>query len=144
MGAFADANTAVRALWSAHWPHGSTYPVFWHENGIDQPPDIATYTAWVHLRIGYNSDRIQAYGGGLRANERLLRGHVGIVVYARQEGGDTVALPLLDTAVDVFRSRRTGALSMIGEIANPLPIASADGNWWGRSAMCAFTWRFTG
>ena len=65
------------------------------------------------------------------------------VLAARGTGEDT-ALALLSDAVAVFRSRRVGALSVLGDAVLPEPGASEDGLWWIRSALAVFEFRFQG
>lgn len=142
--AHAAAIAAVQALWTTYWPHGTTYDVIWRSNALDVMPQPGADPTWVELDVQFLVERTMAVGSGLRANEKHLSGRVMITVHAALGSGETTSLALLDAALDVFRSRRSGALSFIGDAVFPMPGPSEDGLWWDRSAVAAFTYRFQG
>jgi len=142
--AHAAAIAAVQAMWTAYWPHGTTYDVLWRSNSLDQMPQPGANPVWVELDVQFLVERLTAFGAGQRANERLLSGRVLITVHAAAGSGEATSLSLMDDALDVFRSRVSGALSFIGDAVYPMPGPSEDGLWWDRSAVAAFTYRFQG
>lgn len=141
---YAAAEAAVRGLWSARWPHGGTYGVQWKTNDLSVAPDPSSVSYWLELETQFLAERAQAFGAGLGANEKLLSVRVLITVNAARGLGDTTQLTLLDDAVAVFRSQRSGSLSMIGDAVHAIPGPSADGNWWQRHAVAAGHYRFQG
>lgn len=144
MTAYRDARDAVQTVWTANWPAPVGVPVRWHANTEEQVPDVGTTTHWLHLSVEYAEEAIRAFGGGRFANDRVLSGSVVIRVMAARGEGEDTGLDLLDDAMTTFRSRRTGALSFIGDAMIPEPGASEDGNWWVRSAIAVFEFRFQG
>ena len=144
MSVYRAARDAVQAVWSTHWPGPATVPVLWHSNGLETVPDAADTTHWLHLAVEFAEERLVAFGGGRLANDRMLRGSVVIRVLAARGTGEDTALALLSDAVAVFRSRRVGALSVLGDAVLPEPGASEDGLWWIRSALAVFEFRFQG
>lgn len=144
MTVYRDASDAVRAVWAANWPAPAGVPVRWHMNTEEQVPDVGTTTHWLHLAVEFIEERIRAFGGGRFANDRVLSGSVVIRVFAARGHGEDTSLGLLSDAMTAFRSRRDGNLSFVGEAMIPEPGASEDGNWWVRSAIAVFEFRFQG
>ena len=144
MSAYRAARDAVQAVWNTHWPGPPTVPVLWHSNGLETVPDVADTPHWLHLAVEFAEERMVAFGGGRLANDRVLRGSVVIRVLAARGAGEDEALSLLSDAVAVFRSRRVGPLSVLGDAVLPEPGASEDGLWWIRSALAVFEFRFQG
>jgi hypothetical protein len=134
--------TAIETMWTANWARSE--PVRWHQNTRDTIPAAATYPHWVQIAVEFADDGIVAFGGGRLNNERRLRGSVVIRAFAERGRGEDTQLAVLDAALTVFRGRRTGALSFIGTNVMPEPGASADGNWWVRSGIAVFEYRFLG
>jgi hypothetical protein len=139
----AAAITAVEAMWAAN-PWGRAEPVVWHQNTRDQMPSAATNQHWLHIAVEFYDENVVAFGGGRRDNERRLRGSIVLRGFAQRGRGEDTLLAMLDAAVDVFRSRREGNLSILGEMVMPEPGASADGIWWVRTAIAPFEYRFRG
>lgn len=134
---------AVEAMWTANaW--GRSEPVVWHQNTRDAAPSAATYPHWLNIAVEFAEEEVVAYGGGRRSNERRLRGSVVLRGFAQRGRGEDTLLAMLDAAVDVFRSRRSGDLSIVGAMVMPEPGASGDGIWWVRSAIAPFEYRFRG
>ena len=144
MTVYRAARDAVQALWATNWAGPATVPVLWHSNGLETVPDVAETTYWLHLAVEFAEERLVAFGGGRLANDRVLRGSVVIRVLAARGAGEDTALALLSDAVAVFRSRRAGALSVLGDAVLTEPGASEDGLWWIRSALAVFEFRFQG
>lgn len=140
---YASAVTAVKAMWTAHWPSSPTYTVIWRDNATTQTPDI-TEGNWLHLSVDFLGERNVAFGSGRLSNEKAIMGTVIITVFTALGSGESTTLSLLDTALGVFRSRRDGALSFLGEGSAPWEAAIDDGNWFGRSAALSFVYRFQG
>lgn len=141
---YAAAEAAVRALWTDRWSHGTTYAVQWKTNDLSVAPDPSDTSYWLELETQFLAERVTAFGAGLGSGERLLSVRVLITVNAARGLGDTTQLTLLDDAVAVFRSQRSGSLSMIGDAVHAIPGPSADGNWWQRHAVAAGHYRFQG
>jgi hypothetical protein len=135
---YRDIRTAVRATWTANWPHGSTYQVLWHQNELLTVP---TDTLWLHNTLEFGVDQVRAFGAGRLANERLLAGSVAIRVFCPQGYGEDAALDLLSDAVATLRGRRDGPLSFTGAISNLDGDAAENGAWWVRTAIVAFEYR---
>lgn len=141
-GPYADSVTAIRALWTANWsPSVSGVVVRWQENANDQIP---TADNWLHIQIEHGGEDLIAFGGGRAQNEIELQGRIIVAVMSKRGRGEADGLTLLDEALEVFRSQRTGALSFIGTHVNPEPGPSADGMWFVRMGLSAFTYRFQG
>lgn len=138
----AAAITAIEGVWTANWARSE--PVRWHQNTRDAAPDAATYPAWVHLSVEFAEEAVVAFGGGRFDNERRLRGSVVIRALAERGRGEDTQLAVLDAAMAAFRSQRSGNLSFVGANVMPEPGASADGNWWVRSGIAVFEYRFRG
>ena len=138
----ASAIAAVEAMWTANY--AGSLPVVWHHNSRDAAPSATTDPVWLHLAVEFADEVVVAFGGGRFNNERRLRGSVVIRAIARRGYGEAGLLAALDAAVAVFRSRRTGDLSFIGDMVMQEPGASADGIWWVRSAFATFEYRFRG
>jgi hypothetical protein len=138
----ADAIDAIETMWTANY--AGSDPVVWHHNANGAAPSAASTATWLHLAVEFADERIVAFGGGRFNNERRLRGSVVIRAIGRRGAGEGDILDALDEAVAVFRSRRTGDLSFIGDMVMPEPGASADGIWWVRSAIATFEYRFLG
>lgn len=144
-GPYGDAQAAVEALWATEWAAlAESAPVRWHHNTKEAVPARASNPHWLHLAFEVDEEKVVAFGGGRQANERELLGTVVIRCFASAGIGETECLRLLDAAVGCFRGRRVGGLSFIGDSALRQPGASEDGNWWIRSAIVAFTYRFQG
>lgn len=144
MSAYRAARDAVQALWAEHWACPASVPVLWHSNGLEAVPDVGETPHWLHLAVEFAEERLVAFGGGRLANDRALRGSIVIRVLAARGAGEDEALSLLSDAVAVFRSRRVGPLSVLGDAVLPEPGASEDGLWWIRSALAVFEFRFQG
>ena len=144
MSLLRDIRTAVQAVWTANWPHPATYPVHWADNSLPVVPEPADDPHWLELELSYGTDQVRAYGAGRLSNERLQSGSVVIRVFAAAGAGENTALDLLSDAVATLRSRRDGALSFIGAIANLDGDSPLDGNWWVRTAVVAFEYRHAG
>lgn len=142
MGAYTDAEAAVRSMWSANW--AGSEQVIWRENGVEETPNVGEGDLWLDMEVAFLRETVVAYGGGTRANERELSGRVIIGAMAPRGSGQTALFTLLDSAVDAFRSRRSGGLSMIGEAIHPEAGPSEDGSWFRRAAVVVFTYRFQG
>ena len=65
-------------------------------------------------------------------------------VHNTEQAGEATALDHLASATAAFRSRRSGALSCIGDAAFPAPQATLNGLWWQRSALVSFEYRYQG
>ncbi len=144
-GPYGDAQAAIEALWATEWAAlAESAPIRWHHNTKEAVPVRATDPHWLHLAIEFDGERVVAYGGGRQANERELEGSVVIRSLASMGLGETECLRLLDAAIGCFRGRRVSGLSFIGEVTLRQPGAEEDGNWWIRSALVAFTYRFQG
>ena len=144
---YAAAAAAVRAMWDATWPGLSeAATVYWDHNTNDPVPARGTVPHWMHLAVEFEAEGVRAFGGGRGANERELEGTVVVRALASRGIGEAELLRLLDRATGVFRGRRSsdGKLSFVGDSVLPQPGASADGVWWVRSAIVAFTYRFQG
>lgn len=144
MSLLADIKTEIKAIWSAQWPHGSTYQVVWHENTNPQIPDIGDATHWLHLAVSFGVDTIRAYGAGRMSNERLQIGTLDVRVFTAMGAGESTTLDLLADALTVFRARREGDLSFLGNLFATDEGGTEDGAWWMRSASLGFEYRFTG
>lgn len=142
--AIADSVAAITARWTAAWVPVTGVPVVWHQNLSDAAPVAPAGAHWLHLAVEHSSDEMVAFGGGRGANERELQGAVAIRVLAKRGAGETTQLQLLDSALDVFRSYRSGALSFLGATGLDQPGASSDGLWWVRSGIAVFVYRFRG
>jgi len=138
----AAAITAIETMWAAHWAR--LEPVVWHQNTRDAAPSAATTQHWLWLSVEFAEEAVVAFGGGRRNNERRLRGSVVMRGFAQRGRGEDTLLAMLDAAVDVFRSRRSGDLSFVGTMIMPEPGASGDGIWWIRTAIAPFEYRFRG
>jgi hypothetical protein len=148
MSLFRDCRTAVKLLWTTHWPGAySAVPVYWHE-GVENivPHDPADTPRWLHLAVEFDAEGIRAFGGGPGANDRALFGSVVIRVFTARGGGEDTALDYLSDALACFAGRRSadGKLSCIGANAFPAPLAAMDGTWWQRSALASFEYRYQG
>ena len=135
--------SAIEGVWTGN-PWGRSEPVVWHQNTTDRAPAASTYQHWLHLSVEFADEVLRAFGGGRFQNERLLRGSVVIRAFAQRGRGEDTQLAMLDAAMAVFRSRRSGDLSFIGANVMPEPGASGDGVWWVRSGICTFEYRFRG
>jgi hypothetical protein len=141
-GPYADANTAIRALWTSDFSTSvSGAVVRWAENANETIP-AADY--WLHNEVEFTSEDIVAFGGGRALNEREIFGRVCVLVMSRRGRGESSGLTLLDDALATFRSKRSGGLSFVGASAMPDPAPSADGLWWVRTGIASFTYRFQG
>lgn len=145
MSVYRAARDAVQAVWTANWPvANAAVPIRWHSNTEEQIPDVATVSHWLHLSVEFSEERITGFGGGRFNNDRVLSGSVVIHVFAARGAGEDTALNLISDAMTTFRSRRDGPLSFIGDSLLPETGASEDGNWWMRSAIAVFEYRFQG
>ena len=151
MSLFRDCRTAVKALWTLHWPGAySAVPVYWHENAANTetavPDDPADTPRWLHLAVEFDAEGIRAFGGGIGANDRALFGSVIIRVFTGRGAGEDTALDYLSDALACFVGRRSadGNLSCIGANTFPAPLAAVDGIWWQRSALASFEYRYQG
>jgi hypothetical protein len=134
--------TAIQGVWTANWAR--TEPVRWHQNTGETIPAAGTYPHWLHLAVEFAEEEVVAFGAGRGLNERRLRGSVVIRGYAESGRGETTLLAMLDAAVAAFRSKRVGDLSFVGVMVLPEPGASKDGNWWIRTGIAPFEYRFRG
>jgi len=141
---YGAAVAAVSAMWAARWPSPAGVPVRWHSNTDEQTPSRADTLHWLHLSVEFEDEAQIAFAAGAGGGERELSGTVVVRVLAARGAGETACLELLDAALGVFRSQRSGPLSFIGSMALQQPGASDDGAWWIRSGICAFTYRFRG
>ena len=56
MSLFRDCRTAVKLLWTTHWPAPSGVSVYWHE-GVENivPDDPADTPIWLHLAVEFDA-----------------------------------------------------------------------------------------
>lgn len=136
--------TEIRAVWDAHWPHGDTYRVVWHENAHPDTPTPGEVVHWLHAHVEFSREEMRAFGGGALANERLWFGAVAVRVFSETGIGEDVTLDLLDAAVVAFRARRAGNLTFVGPIVGIADASRVNGAWYSRGASIPFQYRFQG
>lgn len=138
-----NAREACRLIWEGYWPY-TTIPVLWHSNTTDLVPDVGTVNHWLHIAVEFSGEQMRAFGGGARNNDRVLLGTVVVRLFAARGIGEDDGLYILAKAMEVFRSRRELNISFIGDAMIREEGASEDGNWWTRTAIAAFEFRFRG
>lgn len=136
--------TEIRAVWDAHWPHGDTYRVVWHENAHPDTPTPGEVRHWLHVHVEFSREEMRAFGGGALANERLWIGAVAVRVFSETGIGEDVTLDLLDAAVVALRARRAGDLTFVGQIIGIADTSRVNGAWYSRGASIPFQYRFQG
>lgn len=136
--------TEIRAVWDAHWPHGDTHRVVWHENAHPDTPTPGEVRHWLHVHVEFSREEMRAFGGGALANERLWIGAVAVRVFSETGIGEDVTLDLLDAAVVALRARRAGDLTFIGQIIGIADTSRVNGAWYSRGASIPFQYRFQG
>lgn len=140
---YSDAISIIETMWADRWSHNDV-TVIWHHNSSEQVPSRANTTNWLHVAVEFVEEQAIAFGQGPGLTERQLRGDVVVRVLSARGSGETETISLLDDALNVFRSQRSGGLSIIGAMPLAQPGASDDGGWWIRSGIVAFTYRFRG
>lgn len=143
---YLDIQTAIQALWTAGWTVDATeVPVYWKTNNLPILPDPSVIRHFLLLEVSFTQERGVAFGGGRGQNERLQFGSVIIRVFtARRVTNNTRQLVLLGTAMDIYRTVKTGALSFIGEGSGFDEDAIPDGNWNIHGAQMVWEYRFRG
>ena len=136
--------TEIRSIWDANW-QATDFLVRWQENdGPADRPDATATPQWLSLEITYGAERPIAFGGGRGQSERLKFGSVVIRGYTSLGDGDAVLLDLIGAAEGVFRSKRVGPLSFIGDISGFDTARSEDGAWHMEASLAAWEYRFRG
>jgi hypothetical protein len=140
---YSDVISIIETLWTSRWPHDDI-TVIWHHNSSETIPSRATTQNWVHVAIEFVEEQAIAFGQGPGQTERQLRGDIVVRVLSARGAGEATTISLLDDALNVYRSQRSGGLSIIGAMPLQQPGASDDGGWWIRSGIASFTYRFRG
>ena len=143
-GLYLTISSSIQSLWALGWAH-PTVPVYWRANDADPEPDPSTIAHFLRNEVDFGRERLMAFGGGRFANERSQFGSVLITVWAaRDVGSENTALDLMADATAIFRSVRSGDLSFIGEGSGFMSGPDETGNWFVRSFLTVFEYRFTG
>ncbi len=139
----------IQARWTAEWAHTGV-PVYWRFNDLQRLPNPATVPHFLRNEVEFGLERTMAFGAGLGQNLKAQFGHVAFTVMAaRSLGSEDTLLQLLDDARGMFRSYRVedglgNTLSFIGDASGRGSAGTDDGNWFYRSAMASFEYRFLG
>ena len=148
-GLYRTIRDDVEGIWTAAWTQPAI-PVFWRDNDPQPVPDPVSTQHFFRNEVDFGLERIIAFGGGRHANFRCQYGSVILRCFtSRMIGDEDEALDLLDSAVALFRSQRetdgsNNDLSFIGQGSGFDWGPGEDGNWFMRSVMLVFEYRFYG
>lgn len=137
------------AIWNAGWTHPEV-PVYWRSDDPQPLPDPFTTQHFFRNEVDFGGEEIEAYGSGRGANLKVQRGSVIIRCFtSRTIGTEDLALDLLSDAAAMFRSYREtdgigNDLSFIGRGSGFDWGPGEDGNWFMRSTLFVFEYRFLG
>jgi hypothetical protein len=139
----------VLQVWGASWDR-TDIPVFWRSNDPLPIPDPSTAPHFLRNEVDFGVEDIAGFGGGRGANLRVQYGSVKMRCFsALQLESEDEALQLLSAAMRLYRNYRTtdqwgGDLSFIGQGSGFDFGPTEDGNWFMRTCLSVFQYRFPG
>jgi hypothetical protein len=149
MSLYRQIRDNCETTWNASWTHPDV-PVFWRSDDAQPLPDPQSTQHFFRNEIDFGGEETDAIGGGRGNNLKVQRGSVVLRCFtSRTIGTEDLALDLLSDGVAIFRSYRGtdtagGDLSFIGRGSGFDWGPGEDGNWFMRSVIVVFEYRFLG